>query len=541
MENRRLLYRILVLAISGFIVSCATPIAPTGGPPDREGPILEFTKPETGTTNFSGRVFEFQFNEYINRSSVRKAITIEPDLGIAYDISWKRKAMFLEFEEPFPDSTTIIIKLGTEVSDIRNNNISAPVTLAISTGDEIDSGEISGKILLAENGQAATDQRILLYRRPVDLTKSANYLAQTDTSGSFTFSYLAEGNYKALLVDDRNRNKIWDTEIETAYPFYDEFIELEKGGSHSLDVIYTATEDTTKPVLQGVGLFSQNRMRFRFSEAIQLTDSTRISISDSSKSMYFSAFPLYVSPEEQFVLFAQSAEPLLNEVSYSAEIEGITDLSGNKPDSALFSFTGTAQEDTTQQRIISANGQNGLSQTDDFVVTYAAPIFEREISDSVVVIEGDVDFDTWPEISVERNKLRIGPQQEWIDGVNYQFLVWNPVTQRRSMYEPEIWDSTEYGDIEITIEHADSSDIYYARIINPNGDEVEFKKFTHATTLQDLPPVAYTLVLFRDENNNRRWDTGSVSPFMSPERYYVQGNINVQEGFVSEVNITFEQ
>lgn len=465
---------------------------------------------------------------------------VEPDLGIEYDISWKRKTMFIEFEESFPDSTTVIIKLGTELTDTRNNKISSPITLAISTGDEIDSGEISGRVLLAENGRAADEQRILLYRQPVDLTRRANYQAQTDTSGSFTFSYLAEGTYKALLVDDRNRNKIWDPGMETAYPFYEEFINLEKEGSDTLDVIYTVREDTTKPVLQGVGLFSQNRMRFRFSEAVQLTDSAAIQISDSLGNEYSSAYPLYVSPKEKYVLFAQSSEPLLDEVDYSTNIEGITDLEGNEPDSTVFRFTGTTQEDTTRQRIISTNGQNGLSQTDAFMVTYAAPISESEVTDSVVVIEGDVDFNDWPEISTEQNKLRISPQQEWIEGVNYQFLIWNPITQRRSMYEPEVWDSTEYGEIEINIENADSAGTYYARLIGPNGEEVEFTQFRNATTIRDLPPVAYTLILFRDENGNRRWDTGSVSPYKSPEKYYVQRNVNVQEGFISEVNVTFE-
>lgn len=537
-DNRILFY--LLVGLSILCSSCATPIAPTGGPSDDDGPVLEFTEPETGTTNFDGRVFEFQFDEYVNRSTVREAITVEPDLGVGYEVSWKRKTMFIEFEEPFPDSTTIIIKIGTELTDTRNNKISSPITLAISTGDEIDSGEISGRVLLAENGRAADEQRILLYRQPVDLNRRANYQAQTDTSGSFTFSYLAEGTYKALLVDDRNRNKIWDPGMEKAYSFYEEFINLEKEGSDTLDVIYTVREDTTKPVLQGVGLFSQNRMRFRFSEAVQLTDSAAIQISDSLGNTYSSAYPLYVSPKEQFVLFAHSSEPLLEEVTYSTEISGITDMGGNEPDSAVFSFTGTAQEDTTLQRIISANGQNGLSQTDAFVVTYAAPISESEVTDSVVVIEGDVDFDDWPEISTARNKLRISPQQEWIENVNYQFLVWNPFTQRRSMYEPEVWDSTEYGEIEINIENADSADTYYARLIGPNGEEVEFTQFRNATAIRDLPPVAYTLILFRDENGNRRWDTGSVSPYQSPEKYYVQRNVNVQEGFISEVNVTFE-
>ncbi|MEX0723397.1 MAG: Ig-like domain-containing protein [Gracilimonas sp.] len=540
MDNRRLLNSILVLVIFAFMVSCATPIAPTGGPSDSQGPQLEFTNPETGATNFSGRVFEFQFDEFVDRSNIRSAITVEPDLGINYDISWSRKKMVMEFEDSFPDSTTIIITLGTDISDTRNNEIGSPITLAISTGDEIDSGEISGKILRAEIGRPATEQRVLLYRQPVDLTKRATYQAQTDTSGSFNFSYLSEGSYKALLVDDRNRNKIWDTENEQAFPFYKEFITLEKEGSDTLDVIYTSQSDTTKPVLQGVGLFSQNRMRFRFSEDVKIKENSAIEISDSLGNDYTTAYPLYVSRKEGFVLFAQSNEPLLDEVAYTVNTKGITDRAGNVPDSTQFSFTGTAQEDTTQQRIISDNGEHGLLQSDDFVVTYAAPITESELRDSVVVIEGEVDFDDWPEIETVRNELRIRPQGGWIEGIEYQFLVWNPVTQRRSMYEPEVWDSTEYGEIEINIESADSSHIHYARILNPNGEEIEFVDFNRSTSIINLPPVSYTVILFRDENGNERWDRGSVSPYQQPERYYVQRNLSVQEGFISEVNITFE-
>lgn len=535
-----MLYSILVLVTSVFMVSCATPIAPTGGPSDSQGPQLEFTDPETGTINFKGKVFEFQFDEFVDRSNIRSAITVEPDLGINYNISWSRKKMIMEFENSFPDSTTVIITLGTDISDTRNNEIGSPITLAISTGDEIDSGEITGKILRAENGRPATEQRVLLYRQPVDLTKRANYQAQTDTSGSFTFSYLSEGNYKALLVDDRNRNKIWDPENEQAFPFYKEFITLEKEGSDTLDVVYASQSDTTKPVLQGVGLFSQNRMRFRYSENIMITENTSIEISDSLGNEYSTAYPLYISKKEGFVFFGQSIEPLLGEVAYTVNTKGITDLAVNAPDSTDFSFTGTAQEDTTQQRIIADNGENGLLQSDDFVVTYAAPITESELIDSVVVIEGEVDFNDWPEIMVQRNQLRIQPQGEWIEGVNYQFLVWNPITQRRSMYEPEVWDSTEYGEIEINIENADSSQTHYARILNPNGEEIEFVRFNTSASIINLPPVAYTVILFRDENDNERWDRGSVSPYQQPERYYVQRNLNVQEGFISEVNITFE-
>lgn len=539
-NNRRLLYHMLVLCLIFGIWSCATPIAPTGGPQDKSGPVIQNTIPESGTVNYDGNSFEFYFDEFVNRNNARNAITVEPDLGIGYDVSWKRKMMRIEFESDFPDSTTVIIKLGTEITDTRNNKMSEPVTLAVSTGDEIDSGEIMGRIRLASTGEPAEDRRVLLYRQPFDLTSRATYQAQTDTGGTFNFTYLAEGNYKALIVDDRNRNKTWDTENETAFPFYRETISLQKSSSDTLDVVYIAQPDTIKPVLQGVGLFSQNRMRLRFSENIATDNDARFNITDSLDNAYTTAYPLYVSENDPFVLFAHSEEPLLEDVRYKIDPQGVTDLSGNVPDSGFVEFTGTAQEDTTKQRIIGRDTEKDLLVSDPITIVYAAPITGPEIIDSLVVIEGDIDFDDWPEVQTDRNRLVISPQGDWIEGVDYQFLAWNPVTLRRQLFEPNIWDSTEFGDIDIRVLDADSTQTHIVSLEDPAGRIVRSLNFSQQLTITDLPPVTYTLKIFRDENGDQEWNIGNVTPYQKPEKYYVQQNINVQVGFTSEVQISFE-
>jgi uncharacterized protein (DUF2141 family) len=530
----------LVLAIFFGFWSCATPIAPTGGPQDKAGPVIVNTIPESGTVNYDGSNFEFYFDEFVNRNNARNAITIEPDLGISYEVSWKRKMMSIEFKDEFPDSTTVIIKLGTEITDTRNNKMSKPYTLAVSTGDEIDSGEIMGRIRLADTGEPAENTRVLLYRQPFDLAQRATYQAQTDTGGTFNFSYLAEGSYKALVVDDRNRNKIWDRGNESAYPFYEELIRLQKSSSDTLDVVYIAQPDTIRPDLQGVGLFSQNRMRLRFSENITTSKEISLTIADSLENPYTTAYPLYISESDPFVLFAQSEAPLLEDVTYLIDPRGVTDLSGNSPDSGYVEFTGTAQEDTTKQRIIGRDLNKDLLVNEPITIIYAAPITQPEIVDSLVVIEGEIDFDDWPEIKTEGNRLIISPQGEWIEGVDYQFLAWNPVTMRRQLFEPNIWDSTEFGDIDIRILDADSTQTHIVTLHDPSGSEIRSLNFNEQIYITDLPPIRYTLKVFRDENGDQQWNMGNADPYRTPEKYYIQQNVNVQVGFTSEVQITFD-
>lgn len=532
---------VYIILVGMFLVmaSCATPIPPTGGPADKQGPKIEFTVPESGTTKFSGRSFEFHFNEYIQRSSVSRAITVEPDLGIEYEVSWKKRRMNLTFKQKFPDSTTVLVKLGTDISDTKGNKMTRPVTLAISTGDVIDSGQISGQILDASSGNGAEGFTVFLYRQPWNLEQKANYTVRTDTGGYFNFSYLAAGNYKPMVVDDRNRNKTWEPSSEIAFPFYREQVSLAAEGKDTLKVLYVTRKDTIAPKLQGVGLFSTNRMRLRFSENMKVQDEAGIHILDSLKAPYAKGYPLYISPKEKFVVFAHSPEPLQENNEYYIWLDDFTDGAGNRVDTTLFSFTGSSQEDTTKQRIITTNAENDLRQKEPFEVTYAAPIIDSDILDSLVVIEGNVDFEDWPEVETVQNKLFVKPQKEWIEGLDYQFLIWNPVTQRRTIFEPEIWDSTEYGEIELNLNGVDSSAVYRVEVLDSQSKSVRKIEFSESTVISELPPVTYKLVIFEDKNGNGNWDQGKVLPYQRPEKYYIQRGVRVQQGFTSEVNITF--
>lgn len=495
------------------------------------------SEPASGTTNFTGRKFDFHFDDYINRGSVAKEINVEPDLGLEYSIRWKKKRMTIEFEEDLPDSTTIIITLGSDISDVRNNKMGKPITLAISTGDDIDEGKITGRIKNAQDGSSAGKVRVLLYRTPVDLEAPATYLAETDTGGTFIFSYLREGRYKAMYVDDRNRNKIWERS-ESAQPFMREFITLEKSGADTLDTMYIIRRDTLAPKLQGVGLFSANRMRLRFNENIYVQEKATITVTDSLNNPFSDVYPLYISEEDPFVLFAQSDAALAEGTAYGIELNGISDGSQNGALSSDVEFFGSSQEDTTDQRIIDHITESGVFPDEPFVIRYAAPISDPMITDSVVVVEGDVSFDDWPELSIDRNMLIISPQDTWIEGVDYQILVWNPVTKRRKLFKPEVWDQIESGGLEISVE-GDSVGVYTFSLANSEtGIQID-SSFTSNVTIENLPPVGYTLTVYKDENGNGIWDIGEVTPFKAPELYYIQRNIRVQTGFTSEVTIRF--
>ena len=481
------------------------------------------------------------FSEFVDRGSMQQAITIEPDLDIEYELDWGRKSVEIEFERELPDLTTLIVSIGSDLKDVRGNKLSQPLKVAVSTGPEIDEGKIFGRILEAQTGKGRESSRVLLYRTPVDLSQKANYSAETDTSGVFQFEYLRQGTYKAFWVNDLNRNKIWDQERESAQPFYTEFIELEKAGSDTLGKIFVTSPDTTRPALQGIGLFSSQRMRMRFSENIKVSDSTSIVVTDTLGNRYSNAYSLYIKPSEPYVLFAQSEQSLDPNSSYRTDLKNITDIADNFLKSTAITFTGSAQEDTTVQRIIKRDKQAGLYPDESIEITYAKPISDAAIRDSIKVVEGTELIESWEDISISGNKLTISPNKEWKSGVDYEIRIWDPIANDHRSITPDIWFPNSLGRLNVMREDSASSDELKLAIFSEQRGKVADTSFVKSVRIERLPDTQYRIRAYIDSNGNGKWDFGSIDPYVAPEPYFIRSKVPVKGSFTADLLITLEQ
>jgi hypothetical protein len=529
---------VIILLLIG---SCATPVPPTGGPPDRTGPEIEQTRPANETVNFDGREFRITFSEFVNRSSFLNALEIEPDLAIGYDVRWRRKTAIVEFERDLPENTTVIIKIGTDLSDMNNNNLGSPYDLAISTGPEIDDGRATARIRRSSDGRTDSGFRVFLYRYPFNLTERANYVAQTDTSGRVQFSYLAEDTYKAIWVDDVNRNRIWDRDRELAQPFHDSTFAITKGEEFDLGTIFVDRPDTTRPELRGVGLLTEEMLRMRFNEEVYWDDDARIIVQDTLGNDYTEALPLYVLPEDPYILIAQSFDPLSEDQYFTLQMMGLTDQAGNPARFATDPFQGSAQPDTISMQIIGDNSEPGLFPDEPLIIGYNKFIEDEDIIDSLRVVEGDRMVENWQHFEVDRHRLKVFPEESWESGISYQFLVWNPALELLRPFEPTIWQRNQLGGIEFVIGDTLSTTEYFLTLFDNEGKVHIDTTFTETIEIDQLPPLQYTAVIFRDDNQSGRWDPGSVVPFRAPEPYYVRVDIPVREGFTSELEINFDR
>lgn len=540
-EVKTLFYRIIMLLCGvGWLAGCATPIAPSGGPPDRTGPQVVDTSPQNGTTNFSGDKVTFSFDSFIDRASFRQNVTIEPDLGILFDVSFGRKSASVNFENRLPDSTTVIVKLGTDVTDTNNNKMTSSFDLAISTGDVLDDGRVTAQIVNAETGERESGNRLFLYREPADLTSRANYMAESDTSGRAEFSYLSEGTYRVFWLNDVNRNRTWDRERESAQPFSVETFDLGRGETADLGTLFISAPDTVAPLIEGVGLLSERRLRLRLSEPVTWNDElAEITILDTLDNEYAKAYPLYTDEADETVVFAESEEPLDESQLLTISVQGITDKAGNSLKTAFSPFQGSSDPDTTELTTILHNAGSGLFPNEALKVTYSKFIDESSVVDSLLVLEGDEMRSDWENLTVTRNQLIISPREQWESGTRYQFRVWNPLTREREQIQPEIWQRNQLGGIEFIVENGDSALTNVLRLTDREESISTDTTFTDTLLVDNLPPLEYRAIIFQDRNGNGRWDPGSPDPYRQPEKYMIRRAIPVREGFTSEVGMSY--
>ncbi|MEE1252497.1 MAG: Ig-like domain-containing protein [Bacteroidales bacterium] len=204
---------LLVFFISCLIFSCAKIVTPSGGAKDSTPPLMLKSKPEANSTNFSGKEIDIVFDEFIVLDNPTQKILISPQITPAPEIMADLKTIKIKGIDSLRENTTYIIDFADAIKDYNEGNRLNGFSFAFSTGENIDTMWYEGRVLEAFNLTPIANKFVLLYSNfdtSYMRTKTSDYLTRTDSNGVFRFRNLAEKDYKLLVLDDKNQNKIYD-------------------------------------------------------------------------------------------------------------------------------------------------------------------------------------------------------------------------------------------------------------------------------------------------------------------------------------------
>ncbi len=196
-----------------ILTSCANAGAPTGGPVDKEPPVIKESYPENGSINFSNDKIEITFDEFLKLNNVNQKLIVSPPLDENPEIKLKGKTLIIEINNDLKDSTTYTFNFNDAITDLNEGNAIKEYKYVFSTGEYIDSLQLSGKLINAFDHKPEIESFVLLYKTyedSVPLKKKPYYITKVDKNGDFKFTNLASSKYLIFALEDKNSNYIFD-------------------------------------------------------------------------------------------------------------------------------------------------------------------------------------------------------------------------------------------------------------------------------------------------------------------------------------------
>ncbi len=354
--------KLLFLALSILLISCAYQIPPSGGPLDTDPPEITKTYPKNGTVNFKDNHIEIEFNEYVDKRSVQDAIYITPYIESEIQYKWSGRKLKIIFPEKLKDSTTYVVTFGTEIRDLNaGNRMKESFTLAFSTGASIDSGSIEGKIFTSK-------ENFMVFAYLIDkinpdmlspMHTKPDYVTQAGKDGGFKFQFIKFGKYRLFAVNDKLRDLLYNPGMDEYGVFWED-VRIDSTHPSASNIIFKPTlEDTSKPFVSSINIVDDLHITLKFSEKIILKDEP-IKLKDGERELTFLT-QLY--PDSSTILLI-TQENLNSDKKYELTLSNITDLAGNELDRVSFEIKNKFTPDTTPPSLIFSIPSDNESDVD---------------------------------------------------------------------------------------------------------------------------------------------------------------------------------
>jgi hypothetical protein len=200
-----LLFVLVTAFWSAVPTGCANIIPPAGGPRDTLPPLLVKADPGDSALNFHAKQVVLTFDELIDLKDVANNLIFTPIFENSPIITAKGRTLTIPFRDTLQANTTYVLNFGNAIVDINEGNPLTNFTYTFSTGPALDSLELNGRVILAENGGIDTTLTVLLHKRLNDsavVNNTPMYAARLDRQGNFHFKHLPRDTFAIYALGD---------------------------------------------------------------------------------------------------------------------------------------------------------------------------------------------------------------------------------------------------------------------------------------------------------------------------------------------------
>ena len=182
-------------------------IPPTGGAKDSLPPLLLKVTPPDSSTSFTNKTITFTFDEFIEdvqQQNPFQNMLISPTPSTFPTVESKLRTLTIKIKDTLEPNTTYYYNFGDVIKDVNERNILQNFSYIFTTGNELDTLQLAGRVLLAETGGIDTTLIVTLYKSGDDsavVKERPRYIAKLDGKGNFRFLYLPSGIYYLYALE----------------------------------------------------------------------------------------------------------------------------------------------------------------------------------------------------------------------------------------------------------------------------------------------------------------------------------------------------
>ena len=554
-----------VVIATSLLYACANMASPNGGPYDELPPKFISSTPAPGQLNYKGKKVEILFDELIQVDKPTENVIITPPQAMQPVIRANGRRVVVELEDTLRDNTTYTIDFTNSIADNNEKNILENFSFAFSTGDQIDTLEISGVLLDAATLEPMPGITIGVH---TDLADSAFTTtpfvrtSRTNDRGGFTIRNMAPGTYRIYALEDVMRTYKY-SQPGQQIAFGDSLIvptfelttrqDTTWKDSLTIDTIKTVPYTHFMPDDITLRLFKEKAERqymlrperndekiltLRFNASVDsLPALTPVNFTPSEESWYY----LQAEDERKTLKYWLIDSLVWQQDTLSLSVDYLKSDSLNQlqpqTDTVNLVMRHRAKVEPKKKKKrddepdpIEFLGMNiapsgTMEMTDTLSITFMEPV--ANLDSSLFRLERMVDS-TWTAVDFRffpdtTNSLRYFILRPWQYAEEYRMVVdsatvfsvygkWNNSANHTFKLKKE----EEYGHLFINLIGVDTT--AFVELLNSSDVPVRKAKVKEGGALfMDLRPDKYYARLTVDLNGNNEWDTGNYAKKLQPE------------------------
>jgi len=199
-----------------LLMACANMGTPDGGPYDETPPVVVSTHPRIGATHAKSQKITLRFNENIKLDNANEKVVVSPPQINQPEILSSGKQITIELLDTLKPDMTYTIDFADAIEDNNEGNPLGDFAFTFSTGEQLDTFQLSGYVVNAENlepikgilvGLYAADSLTTEIPDSIFHTQPMQRISRTDSHGHFIVKGLnPKCHYRVFALQDMDQD-----------------------------------------------------------------------------------------------------------------------------------------------------------------------------------------------------------------------------------------------------------------------------------------------------------------------------------------------